>query len=673
MRKEEIKMRLFLSRMFTVIMMAAAIYGAYQGIAFVVKYANDNFQKYYAYPQTESDVEYVMVNAAEAVMQGTIEMAAGGSGSSGMVELPDESYEDEILWNIHGIVDTKDYYFEKESGDNEIERLRGSFGADDDFAGSQFMAFFYDGTTAYIKYPDNSIEEYKNANRLVSLDIQIRKMKTVLSYENVTVCIWMDESYYNERNGITSALKELQACKLEYLLVVLAVAVVAFLFAVALSVRSAKEQKKTAKMLTEIPLVLIVLIGIGLLVSVDMFVSRMYYRSYYNQTLRIVLTVIYAVAVFVFYKCVREIVLKIREKGFFRDSAVIRLLCTIAGKCRLMLDKSGYNDFSLTKKLWIRRILFLVFSILYVMAAVGLTWVFEDAAVILAVLYLLILGIYNYYEMRFFRGLNEVYNQIDDMYHGEYTVRDVEESDLTYDMVDKLNDLSNGLEEAIEKRISSEKMKVELITNVSHDLKTPLTSIISYVDLLKQESMSEVAAAYVKILEDKSYQLKNIVADVFDLAKASSGQDVEIETIDGIMLVNQVMADMEDSIVRSGRMIKADIQPDTFFIRGDGKKLYRALQNLLDNALKYSMEGTRIYIRSQVVEDKLQLEIKNIAAYEMDFTGEEIVERFVRGDESRTTEGNGLGLSIAKSFIEVSGGNMQVVVDGDVFKVFITF
>lgn len=114
-------------------------------------------------------------------------------------------------------------------------------------------------------------------------------------------------------------------------------------------------------------------------------------------------------------------------------------------------------------------------------------------------------------------------------------------------------------------------MKVELITNVSHDLKTPLTSIISYVNLLKEEEMSDTASAYVKILEDKSYQLKNIVSDVFDIAKANSGQDVEIETIDGIMLINQVLADMNDTIVRSGKIVKTDIKPDTFFIRGDGK------------------------------------------------------------------------------------------------------
>ena len=185
--------------------------------------------------------------------------------------------------------------------------------------------------------------------------------------------------------------------------------------------------------------------------------------------------------------------------------------------------------------------------------------------------------------------------------------------------------------------------------------------------------MSETAKDYVKILEDKADKLKNIVADVFELAKANSGQDVQIETIDGIMLIHQVLADMDDVIARSGKIIKADIQLDTYFIKGDGRKLYRALQNLIDNALKYSMEGTRIYLNSGVEQEKLRLVIKNIASYEMDFSGEDIVERFVRGDESRTTEGNGLGLSIAKSFIEVSGGSMTVEVDGDVFKVVVEF
>lgn len=365
----------------------------------------------------------------------------------------------------------------------------------------------------------------------------------------------------------------------------------------------------------------------------------------------------------------------------------------IGKRCRdigkLMLTKSNYKDFSITKKLWIRRILFMIFSFVYMFFAclivngVGVsygygTWGYyeyvEPFPVILsAVIYMIVFILYNYYEMKFLKSLNDVYKQIDDIYHGEYAIRKVEEDDMTYEVTQKLNGLSNGLGDAIEKRISSEKMKVELVTNVSHDLKTPLTSIISYVNLLKQEEMTDVAAAYVKILEDKSYQLRDIVSDVFDLAKANSGQDVEIETIDGIMLINQVLADMSDTIERSGKIIKADIRPDTFFIKGDGKKLYRALQNLIDNALKYSMEGTRIYINSGVMEDNLIFVIKNIAAYEMAFSGDDIVERFVRGDEARTSEGNGLGLSIAKSFIEVSGGKMKAEVDGDVFKVTVQF
>lgn len=221
----------------------------------------------------------------------------------------------------------------------------------------------------------------------------------------------------------------------------------------------------------------------------------------------------------------------------------------------------------------------------------------------------------------------------------------------------------------------SERMKINLVTNVSHDLKTPLTSIISYVDLLsREEDLSDVSRDYVRILSEKSDRLKNIVSDLFDLARSTSGDiETEVEELDLKKLVEQTVVDMDDSIQSSGFQIRTSLPEEPVAIRSDGKKLYRVIQNLLDNALKYSLQGTRIYVDLVEENGKASLRIKNTAGYEMNFTKDEILQRFFRGDRSRSGEGSGLGLSIAESFTRVSGGEFDLQVDGDQFNVLLKF
>ena len=238
-------------------------------------------------------------------------------------------------------------------------------------------------------------------------------------------------------------------------------------------------------------------------------------------------------------------------------------------------------------------------------------------------------------------------------------------------MLNQIANLSEGFEKSVAKQIEAEKMQVELVANVSHDLKTPLTSIISYVDLLSNEELSPVAADYVKILEDKSARLKAIVADVFDLAKATSGEKISTEELDGVVLMNQVLSDMSDRIEETGMDLRVNISVKEAPITGNGQKLYRVFQNVIDNALKYSMEGTRIYLNADYIENEFIVTIKNVSKYEMEFTEEEILSRFTRGDKARHSEGNGLGLSIAKSFTELCGGSFMVNIDDDIFKVII--
>lgn len=239
---------------------------------------------------------------------------------------------------------------------------------------------------------------------------------------------------------------------------------------------------------------------------------------------------------------------------------------------------------------------------------------------------------------------------------------------------DSLEEISHGMERAIDERIRSERMKVELVANVSHDIKTPLTSIISYIQFLKQEEeLPEHVKDYIRILDEKSERLKNMVQDVFAVSKAASGQLlVESEILDFGKLLRQTLADMQEDIDKSPVVIKAEIPEQPVMICADGKRMYRVFQNLLQNALKYSLEGSRVYLTLKEDGTFATASIKNTSRQELtvdtDFT-----ERFVRGDESRTDGGSGLGLSIARSFTEACGGSFKIEMIADLFVVTVAF
>ena len=265
--------------------------------------------------------------------------------------------------------------------------------------------------------------------------------------------------------------------------------------------------------------------------------------------------------------------------------------------------------------------------------------------------------------------------QIDQICEGSYgTQQTRSEFSLFQEEYQKLLTLGCQMQINIEKQVQAEKMKMDLITNVSHDLKTPLTSLISYIDLLSKEDLPPVASDYVKVLERKSGQLRKMVEDVFDLAKASSGNlEVNLERVELDRLLVQTLADMEREIENAPVKVVTQLPEAVAVLKSDGNKLYRVFQNILQNALKYSMRDTRIFVILTVEKRKALLRVKNVADYEMDFTAEDVMGRFFRGDKARSTEGSGLGLAIAKEFTELCGGILSVDISGDVFCVEIRF
>lgn len=239
---------------------------------------------------------------------------------------------------------------------------------------------------------------------------------------------------------------------------------------------------------------------------------------------------------------------------------------------------------------------------------------------------------------------------------------------------ENINRLEYNIENAVEQRNRSNKLRVELITNVSHDLKTPLTSIINYADLLCEEKLPEPASDYAISLREKSYRLRNMVQDVFELSKAASGNlRIEKQPLDLAKLIRQTLADMDERIEASSLTFKTVMESEPVMILADGEKLYRVFQNLFLNALQYSLENSRVHVLLSIKNNEAYVKIKNTSKEELNFDPSEILERFVRADTSRTTEGSGLGLSIVQSFTEACGGTFHVDLDADMFTACVDF
>lgn len=243
------------------------------------------------------------------------------------------------------------------------------------------------------------------------------------------------------------------------------------------------------------------------------------------------------------------------------------------------------------------------------------------------------------------------------------------------EMAEDINSLGDGMQAALQNEVRAERMKSELITNVSHDLKTPLTSILNYSDLLgKMDLTPEEANDYARIIHQKGLRLKNLTSDLFDISKVQSGAEQIIsERLDACTLARQALAEQDKAVQESGLTVKAAIPERELPIWADGRKLSRVLENLIGNCVKYALKGTRVFLSVAEENGRAIIELKNTANYEMDFAADEITERFVRGDAARSTEGSGLGLAIAKSYTEACGGTFDVSVDGDQFKVRIGF
>ena len=340
--------------------------------------------------------------------------------------------------------------------------------------------------------------------------------------------------------------------------------------------------------------------------------------------------------------------------------------------CRLVLGKSRqaaldlYDNGSLVVRTWLPYLIFLALNLVLVL--LGLT------GTLIAFIIDMFVGVWLYNESRV---RSKIVDGIDVIAGGDakHKIDTAGMHGYNLNLAEAVNSIGDGIDKAVSTSMKDERMKADLITNVSHDIKTPLTSIINYVDLLKRANIEdETARGYIDILEQKSLRLKALTNDLVEISKISSGNiTLELVNLNMVEMINQVTGEFDERFKEKSLIPILNLPKEDVVIHADGQALYRILENLYINIYKYALRGTRVYIDLATNENKALLTIRNISAEPVNLDSAMLTERFIRGDISRGTEGSGLGLSIAKSLAEAQNGRLELSLDGDLFKVVVSF
>lgn len=415
-------------------------------------------------------------------------------------------------------------------------------------------------------------------------------------------------------------------------------------------------------------------------IALVIFVFEDYlYGNFPKNLIYLTLGTVAAIGSLVVITSLLSIIRNIKTRRLMETSIILRIIRWIV---RLIVKIAKWI-WKITKAFWLTifrllskktGVIFITALLVYT-ALIGLFGVFLPNGPFWLILGILLFGFASFLIAYRAKDFDEIKNGVSEVRNGNvgYKIPELKCDDMKTLAVN-INDIAIGLDESVAAKVKAERLKTELITNVSHDLKTPITSIISYTELLsKIEDLPEEAKDYVAVIAKKSDRLKRLTQDLFDISKVQSGNDdVVLEKLDVALLINQALGEHDNEIQSSGLPFCVEA-PKELFISADGRKMSRVLSNLINNILKYAMKNTRVFITASEKDGMIEMEFKNISAYPLTFNVEEITQRFVRGDESRTAEGNGLGLAIAKSYTEICNGTFDIVVDGDMFKAILKF
>lgn len=513
-----------------------------------------------------------------------------------------------------------------------------------------------------------------------------KELRDVLNYNlyDFDVCISINQNFENYGYyDKVSQIKEGFDIEVIYFKIIIVSSIISLiLFIVSISIY--KKMKCEVldrnsfylKFYKTIPLEIYIIVGILLLYSLIGIIKTGYSVYYYYNVLdHLVYTFICIFGLFTIYYILRK-ELKSFDKPIeiLKTSLIVRVL---------ILGKKIFKDTNkVTKSVPLAKRIIILAMLSVGVGTIGWFIGFLFGSTLLLFLFgpilsLTIVVLYVYYLIKKLAYLSYIMEGTERIKGGDIHYKlDIIGDDNFSNLAENINNIGEGLDKAIYNQLKSERLKSELITNVSHDLKTPLTSIINYIELIKKEEdiKPEHIKDYVNVLDSKSKRLKVLIEDLFEASKASSGNlELNMEKIDITQLLRQAIGEMEEKLSKANLDLKLRVPEEKTYIMADGKKLYRVLENLLSNISKYSLNNTRVYIDIIEEDDKVKLTMKNISSYELNFDPEEIMERFKRADESRNTEGSGLGLAIARDLVNAQGGRFEIDIDGDLFKSVVEF
>lgn len=423
-----------------------------------------------------------------------------------------------------------------------------------------------------------------------------------------------------------------------------------------------RKEKYAGVVIRKIPVEILLIIDIVLWIILAGICAVFGNRDLFETT--VILYIVFAGGAMVLFVCeLLTFVAKCKSGNFLTNSLIRRYGGKFVG-----FVKSVYQNRSVTGKMIVCFILFLIVSIIgTALSAYGI------GVLILILLWIAVFILL----MRKVVQKQTIKESIHEIAGGnlDYQTDVSRLSGDDLEMAENLNRVRDGMQKALNEQMKSERLKTDLITNVSHDIKTPLTSIINYVDILKRENIQdEKIRSYIDVLDRKSQRLKHLTEDLVEASKISSGNiRLDIQTINLKQLIKQTNGEFEEKFENRQLSMVCTLPEEEMLIRADGRRMWRVIENLYNNAAKYAMPGSRIYVDGMCAAGKVTVIIKNISESPLNFDAEELMERFVRGDVSRNTEGSGLGLEIARNLTIMMNGKFDIYLDGDLFKVILTF
>ena len=530
-----------------------------------------------------------------------------------------------------------------------------------------------------IRYLSGLNETYYTIN-IVETEKQKREYITAKAEEYQIYSSYVEDFFeYSEVAIMNNVLDKISAFR-EYCYFIIPVStilIILILMYLIISIGYKKGEDVVLNDFDKIPLEIIIFLAI--IIECIPFILLNEITKDYNAIISLVITgglVIYVLCAIILNTTVK----RLKSKTFLKSTITgkISKWINVCAKALYHKLKIAWDTITYSSDLKVKVIVeFIIISAL----AIFIFLVFHNSGMVVILEFILI-SVTLYKIIKFIKNCSQIERKLKEMYEEDNSNKLYEEDfgNEFKNSVRYLNNISNGFENAIQDRMKSERMKVELITNVSHDIKTPLTSIINYVDLLKKEKIdNEQAKEYIEILDSKSQRLKKLTEDLVEASKVSTGNiSLKLEKINVVELIKQATGEFEDKFKKRGLETIINVDENEINIMADSRYMYRVIENLFSNVSKYALENSRVYIdikegKENSSDNNVIIEVKNISKDKLNISVEELMQRFVRGDKSRTTEGSGLGISIAQNLTELQKGKFELKLDGDLFKVKLIF